>query len=98
MSRIVTWSPEARFDIRSILSYIGEDNPRAALRIYERIDEMISRLAEMPFGRKGRMGGTHEMVVTGLPYIICYRVGASEFEVARIIHGARNWPQGEWPE
>ena len=47
-------------------------------------------------GRRGRVAGTYEMVVAGLPYIIAYSLseelsGAETFTVLRIIHGTRDW-------
>lgn len=84
--------------MRSIVSYIGRDNLHAARRVRLRIEEVVSKLAQMPVGRRGRMIGTYEMIVTGLPYIVCYRVNDSFLDVTRVIHGARNWTAGRWPE
>ncbi len=38
------------------------------------------------------MPGTRELVVTGTPYIVPYRVKGQEVEVLRVYHGARHWP------
>jgi toxin ParE1/3/4 len=43
-------------------------------------------------GRAGRVRGTRELVVPGLPYIVIYRVRKDTIQIARILHGAQLWP------
>ena len=57
----------------------------------------------MPTGRRGRVSGTYERPVSGLPYIIAYALKATEagdevLAILRVIHGARNWRADTWPE
>jgi plasmid stabilization system protein ParE len=57
----------------------------------------------MPTGRKGRVSGTYEKVVGGLPYIIAYALGddpphQETITILHVIHGARDWPEETWPE
>ena len=33
-----------------------------------------------------------ELVVSGGPFIVAYRVGADQIEILRVLHGARRWP------
>jgi plasmid stabilization system protein ParE len=68
----VVWSRDALDEFGGLVEYIAYDDPLAALGVADRIDEAIVRLAEMPTGRKGRVSGTYEKSVTGLPYIIAY--------------------------
>jgi plasmid stabilization system protein ParE len=100
--RRLVWSHHARDEFRRIITYIAEDNPRTAESVASRIEATLERLAEMPTGRQGRVSGTYEKVVTGLPYIIAYALndtpGGADLVVLHIIHGARDWPEGEWPE
>jgi plasmid stabilization system protein ParE len=100
--RRVVWSESALSDFCEVLEYIAADDVRAAEQVAERIEQAIETLVFMPTGRKGRVGGTYEKVVTGLPYIVAYalseeRSGEERLTVLRIIHGARHWPSGEWP-
>jgi toxin ParE1/3/4 len=37
--------------------------------------------------------GTRELVVSGTPYIVVYRVMGKVITVLRVLHGARQWPQ-----
>jgi toxin ParE1/3/4 len=43
-------------------------------------------------GRPGRVPGTRELVVTGTPFIIPYRIKDSSVEILRIYHASRRWP------
>ena len=43
-------------------------------------------------GRIGRVPGTRELVITGTPYIVPYRVRGDAVEILRVFHGARKWP------
>ena len=45
-------------------------------------------------GRHGRIEGTRELVIPGLPYIIPYRVKNNVIEILRVLHAARKWPDG----
>ena len=101
--RRVDWSIKARQDLREIISYIADDNPRAAARVAGRIEEAVRHVAAMPTGRRGWVAGTYEKVLPGLPYIIAYALettpaGEEVVAVVRVIHGARHWPEGRWPE
>ena len=76
------------------MTYIAEDRPEAALRMVERIQEAVSKLADQrALGRPGRVTGTRELVIAGTPYIIPYRVREDAIEILRVFHGARRWPE-----
>jgi toxin ParE1/3/4 len=101
--RRVVWSNRALNDYGAIIDYIAEANPAAAQRVADRIDKTVQALAAAPAGRKGRVSGTYEKVVPGLPYIIAYLLGDEPkghetIAVLRLIHGARDWPPESWPE
>ena len=58
-------------DLEGIKAWIAEDNPRAAEGVISRILDAIERLGEFPgLGHAGKVPGTPEWVVRGLPYII----------------------------
>ena len=41
----------------------------------------------------GKIAGTRELVIPGLPYIIVYRVTEAAVFIIHIYHTARDWPQ-----
>ena len=103
MRRPVEWSRAALHDFDRSIAYIAIRNPSAATRVAERIDKAARLLGEMASGRQGRVTGTYEKVVHGLPYIIAYRLvplpdGAEKVVILRVIHGARKWLPKEWPD
>jgi plasmid stabilization system protein ParE len=103
LKRSVLWTEPASDDVDAIAAYISIDNPSAARRVASAIVDAGDGLAEMPTGRPGRVNGTYEKVVRGLPYIIAYalqgRPGGNEIVIIlHVIHGARNWPEEEWPQ
>lgn len=62
---------------------------RTALQIYEAVDS----LADFPnIGRVGRKADTSELVISGLPFLVVYRLNDGTIEIVRILHGAQKWP------
>ncbi len=83
----------ARLDLIEIGEYLRSDNPDAAARIMRRIQSASRALGQFPHaGRKRRVEGTRELVVTGTPYLVPYRVTGQAVEILRVFHGAMRWP------
>ena len=90
----IVWSPRAVGHLRQIREYIAEDDPRAAARVAETILASVELLALQPsMGRPGRFPGTRELVVTGTPCIIPYRVRGQRLELIAVFHGRQKWPR-----
>lgn len=103
MKRPVVWADTARSDYLRIIRFIAQENPDAAERVADDLDGAVVGLGEMAIGRPGRVSGTYEKVVSGLPYIIAYAITVEAdhgetIAVLHVIHGARDWPEGGWPE
>jgi toxin ParE1/3/4 len=101
--RDVVWADEALDDMDALTAYIATRNPAAASRVVDRIDETVDNLSHNPTGRRGRVDDTCEKPVRGLPYIIAYALqalpdGGERIVILHVIHGARDWPAGKWPE
>ncbi len=89
----IEWLPIAERDRDSQLAYIGDRNPGAAIKMGDAIEIAVRQLADHPhIGRPGRVKGTRELVVTGTPYVIAYRVEPNAVVVLRLLHGAQRWP------
>ncbi len=89
----ILWLPRAKHNRDSQIAYIAERNPQAAVAMGDAIMDAIDRLADHPHvGRPGRIEGTRELVVTGTPYIVAYRVDPAAVVILRLLHGAQQWP------
>jgi addiction module RelE/StbE family toxin len=90
----VVWTRRYLRELASIGDYIGQHDPGAAARLVNRIHSATARLLSTnPFiGRPGSIEGTRELVISGTPYIVAYRVTDARVEVLFVQHGAREWP------
>ena len=88
------WTKLAENDLDAIAAYIGQDSPAAAARVVlELIDQTETQLTRhVALGRPGRVIGTRELVIRGLPYVIPYRVGGNDIEILRVLHTSWRWP------
>ncbi len=91
----IIWTEAASEDLDSIEGYIFQDNPKAAIeQVLWIINLVEEHLSDNPgMGRSGRVPKTRELVVSGSPYIVVYRVKHQTLEILRIIHGAQQWPE-----
>ena len=69
------------------------------IRVTPEVKAKLERLAD---GARRRVPATYEKSVARLPYDIAYALKADTqgelVAILRVIHAARNWPTGEWPE
>lgn len=85
---------EAANDLEVITEFIAAENPRAADRLIDSIEEKCQALAEMP-----GIGRLREDLAPNLhsarvgKHVIFYRPEAGGVEIIRIIHGARDIPR-----
>jgi len=89
----VRWTMPAAQDLQEITRYIRKDSPSAARAVAKTLFDAANALDIMPDrGRAGRIPGTRELMVPGLPYIVVYQVTVTAVQILHIYHGARNWP------
>ena len=89
----VNWLRLALRDMREITVYIAQDSPEAAKAVVERIWQEAQGLCLLADrGRPGRVPGTRELVLEGLPYFLAYRVKGKAVQILRVIHTSRQWP------
>jgi toxin ParE1/3/4 len=88
------WTELARADLAALHEHIPVDNAVAADQMLNRIlllaETQLSRMLNS--GRLGRVPNTRELVVTGSPYFLPYRIAGEAIHILRVIHGARRWP------
>lgn len=89
----IEWLPEAVRNRETQLGYLGERNPTAAIDIGDAVETAVGRLVDFPESAKlGRVPGTRELIVTGTPFVIVYRVETTAVVILRMLHGAQRWP------
>jgi toxin ParE1/3/4 len=89
----IRWLRTALKNLDDEADYIARDNPQAAAALVKHVLDMVDALTEHPaIGRPGRVPGTRELIVTGTPYLIPYRVKGEAVEILRVFHGSRQWP------
>ena len=90
----IVWSRRAARHLAEIREYIVRDHPQAAPRVAARILECVDLLAgRSHIGRPGRVLGTRELVVSGTPHVIPYRVKEDRLELIAVFHGKQKWPK-----
>jgi toxin ParE1/3/4 len=89
----IVWSPEARRQVHEIWHYIALDDPEAAERMVTRLVTAVERLVHFPhLGRPGREG-SRELLISGTPFILIYRVHGEEIRIGTVVHGAQRGPE-----
>ena len=87
------WTLAALDDLKEAGEYIAREEPAAAQRMAGRVREAVEYLPDHPnLGRGGRLRDTRELVVTGTPFIVIYRVRLDTVQILRVLHHARKWP------
>lgn len=89
----IRWTAIAANDLKAVHQYLRKHAPTRADTIVDRILAGIDVLEQYPnLGRHGRLDGTRELVITGTPIIVFYRLRKSQVEILGVLHAARKWP------
>lgn len=90
----LNYTPQAVSDLDIIHAYIAEDNPRAADQVIARVLQAMTILETYPLvGRAGRIDGTREWSISGLPYVGIYTLPDEiNVDVIAILHTSRQFP------
>ena len=90
----IEWLQEAGQDLVEIRSYIANVHPGAAAQVAKRILDTIAFLGDHPeTGRAGRLPGTRELIIPGLPYIVPYKVKGPAIIILGVLHTSQEWPK-----
>jgi toxin ParE1/3/4 len=93
MMPIVRLSHLADGDLDSIRDAIRKDNPPAADRVLNELFQTLELLAANPEIGQRRDDLKPELrVFTCRPYVILYYASTDGIHVARVVHGARDFP------
>ena len=96
--RQVIWSKPASKELDQIVSYLAGENEYYANLVGDRIDRAAANLADFAIGRFGRVQDTYELVVSRTPYILAYELTDTTVTILHVVHGARDWQDGGWPD
>jgi len=89
----IVWQKQAVSDLYRVCEYIRQDNPAAAEQTGAAIEVASRNLARYPeMGRAGEVPDTRELVVTGTPYFVVYRIIDGTLQILRVLHGKQKWP------
>ncbi|ABF43778.1 plasmid stabilization system [Candidatus Koribacter versatilis Ellin345] len=73
--------------------YVRSENPKAANRILDEIVAAAELLGKHPrLGRTGRVAGTRELVISGTPFLLMYRIKGEAVQILAVLHAKRSWP------
>lgn len=91
------WTDVAAKDLDNIETYIATENsPFVAVDLVLKVlntSELILS-AHPQAGRPGRVSGTRELVIDGIPFILVYRIvdRLGQLQILRVLHDAQQWP------
>jgi addiction module RelE/StbE family toxin len=86
------WTVPAAEDLENIKAYLDIHYPEFAETTVRTIYQRIRSLKAAPYrGRPGHRGGTRELTLSPLPYIVVYTVTDEAVEIVHIHHGAQDW-------
>ena len=93
----IKWTDLASNDLDAIENYITTENsPSVAMDVIIRIINVTELvLANHPnAGRFGRLKGTPELVIDGVPFLAVYRQleRLNQIQILRVLHDAQQWP------
>ena len=87
------WTRRALRELDEIFAYVARDSRPAAAALVELIEARACSLTQHPdIGHPGREHGTRELVLSGTPYILPYRVRDGRIEILAVFHSSRAWP------
>ena len=88
------WTAPALSDLRALRANMAKDGERAAnamvARIVDRAERQLSRRPET--APPARTAKALELVISGTPYVLPYRVVGDTVHILRVFHSARRWP------
>jgi toxin ParE1/3/4 len=95
VGRTIIWSPSAKADLKSIVSYVAEYNREAALRLGIKIIDASKQIEK--FEKSARVvpefcNPEVRELITG-SYRVIFRVKGERIEIIRVWHAARGQPE-----
>lgn len=90
----VKWTRKALDNLDDAVEFLAADKPMIAKKVAKKIWNAAQRLADQPgMGRPGRVPGTRELVITGLPFVLPYIEKNKTVFILRVMHTSMKWPR-----
>ena len=90
----VRWTTPAAKALLANQDYIARDNSSSAFEVAQHIRVAMAQPQDHPkIGREGRVRGTRELIIHGVPYIVPYRIKRKEIQILSVYHTSRKWPE-----
>lgn len=92
---MIEWTKQAALQLENACDYIAlSNNAGVADRIATRIANIVGQLESFPMlGRRGRLTGTRQLVISRTPFIAAYTVEEDRIVILATYHGAQRWPE-----
>ena len=93
---MIEWTEQAVRQLEQARDYITlSSSEEVADRITSHIVARVQQLASFPMsGRRGRVAGTRELVISNTPFIVAYTMEHERIVILALYHGAQKWPAG----
>ena len=91
----IEWTEQATRQLDQAHAYIALSNSeKVADRVALQIVTSVQQLATFPMsGRRGRIPGTRELVISNTPFIAAYAIDHDRIVILALYHGAQQWPE-----
>lgn len=90
----VRFTKAAVQDLEAAFDQAQQDGGDRPQRLAAGLENALHHLLAWPAsGRPGRITGTREYLVPGMPFLLPYRMEDGALVVLRFLHSSRCWPQ-----
>ncbi len=90
----IKWTRKALANLEKAIELIAMDKPIAAQNVAKKIWNTVQILSKQPgIGRPGRISGTRELIISGLPFILPYVEKDGAIYILRVMHTSLKWPK-----
>ena len=90
MTYTIRFRPEAKDDYRKTVIYYNSFSKETSKRFVEQVDNVLNRIANMPFSSPVLKNDVRKAVVKGFPYVVLYIVGDTNITIIAISNTYQN--------
>jgi toxin ParE1/3/4 len=87
----LSWTPNARADLKDIQTYSAERHPLGGVQLLRAIQEKARLLERFPLAGPAFDDAFRTLSVVGTRYSLVYRVEQGEIQILRVRHEREDW-------